>query len=81
MERLVQVDDATEPSLTRKTVELEAGTKYRVVLIESDEGYAVSCPGLRGCHSQATSLEEALTNIKEAIHDWLAVNPREVVGA
>lgn len=73
MERLVQVDDATEPSLTRKTVELEAGTKYRVVLIESDEGYAVSCPELRGCHSQGASLEEALTNIKEAIRDWLAV--------
>lgn len=61
-----------EPSLTRRTVELEAGTKYRVVLIESDEGYAVSCPKLRGCHSQGTSLEEALTHIKEAIREWLA---------
>ena len=73
MERLVQVGDATGPSLTRKIVELEAGTKYRVELIESDEGYAVNCPKLRGCHSQGTSLEEALTNIKEAIRDWLAV--------
>lgn len=72
MERLVQVDDATGPSLTRKTIELEAGTKYRVVLIESDEGYAVSCPELQGCHSQGASLKEALTNIKEAIRDWLA---------
>ena len=69
MERLVQVVDATGPSLTRKIVELEAGTKYRVVLIESDEGHAVSCPELQECHSQGTSLEEALTNIKEAIHD------------
>ena len=73
MERLVQVVDATGPSLTRKTVESEAGTKYRVALIKSDEGYAVSCPELRGCHSQGASPEEALTNIKEAIHDWLAV--------
>lgn len=73
MERLVQMDGATRPSLTRKTVKLEAGTKYRVVLIESDEGYAVSCPELQGCHSQGISLEEALTNIKEAIRDWLAV--------
>lgn len=72
-ERLVQVVDATGPSLTRKIVELEAGIKYRVVLIESDEGYAVSCPELRGCHSQGTSFEEALTNIKEAIRDWLTV--------
>ena len=47
--------------------------KYRVVLIESEEGYAVSCPALRGCHSQGTTLEEALANIKEAIRDWLAV--------
>lgn len=72
MERLVQVDDATVPPLTRKTVKLGAGTKYRVVLIESDEGYAVSCPKLRGCHSQGASPEEALTNIKEAIRDWLS---------
>lgn len=46
--------------------------KYRVVLIESDEGYAVSCPALRGCHSQGTTVDEALANIKEAILDWLA---------
>ena len=48
--------------------------KYRVVLIESEEGYAVSCPALRGCHSQGTTLEEALANIKEAIREWLAVD-------
>lgn len=77
MERLVQVVDATGPSLTRKIVELEAGTKYRVVLIESDEGYAVSCPELRGCHSQGIALEEALTSIKEAIREWLAVKEQQ----
>lgn len=48
--------------------------KYRVVLIESDEGYAVSCPALRGCHSQGSTVDEALANIKEAILDWLAVS-------
>ena len=51
--------------------------KYRVVLIESEEGYAVSCPALRGCHSQGTTLEEALANIKEAISDWLAVEEQQ----
>ena len=51
--------------------------KYRVVLIESDEGYAVSCPALRGCHSQGNTLEEALENIKEAIRDWLEVEELE----
>ena len=51
--------------------------KYRVVLIESDEGFAVSCPALRGCHSQGTTVEEALENIKEAIRDWLAVDDQQ----
>ena len=51
--------------------------KYRVVLIESDEGYAVSCPALRGCHSQGATVEEALENIKEAIRDWLAVEDQQ----
>lgn len=44
---------------------------YRVVLIESEEGYAASCPALRGCHSQGKTVDEALENIKSAIKDWL----------
>jgi predicted RNase H-like HicB family nuclease len=51
--------------------------RYRVVLIESDEGYAASCPQLRGCHSQGATVEEALENIKEAIRDWLAVQAEQ----
>ncbi len=51
--------------------------KYRVVLIESNEGYAVSCPALRGCHSQGTTFDEALANIKDAILDWLAVEEQQ----
>lgn len=51
--------------------------KYRVELIESDEGYAASCPQLRGCHSQGATVEEALENIKEAIRDWLAVQAEQ----
>lgn len=46
---------------------------YRVVLIETDEGFAVSCPMLRGCHSQGATREEALANIREAIALWLEV--------
>lgn len=45
--------------------------EYRVVLIESDEGYAVSCPALKGCHSQGATREEALENIRDAITEWL----------
>ena len=51
--------------------------RCRVVLIESDEGYAVSCPELKGCHSQGASVEEALENIEEAMHDWLAVQHQQ----
>lgn len=46
--------------------------KYRVILIKSDEGYSVSCPGLPGCWSEGDTEEEALANIREAIQDYLA---------
>ena len=46
---------------------------YRVVLIETEEGFAVSCPALPGCHSQGTTHDEALANIREAIQLWLEV--------
>lgn len=45
--------------------------KYRVVLVQSEEGYSVSCPALRGCHSQGRTKEEALENIRDAIREWL----------
>ncbi len=44
-----------------------------IVLIESDGGFAVSCPSLPGCHSQGATREEALANIREAIALWLEV--------
>jgi predicted RNase H-like HicB family nuclease len=44
---------------------------YRVVIIESDEGFAISCPALEGCHSQGETREEALENIRIAIREWL----------
>lgn len=46
--------------------------RYKVVLRQSEEGYSVSCPGLPGCWSQGDTEEEALENIQEAIHDYLA---------
>jgi len=45
--------------------------KFKVQLIESEEGFAVSCPLLPGCHSQGKNEQEALENIKEAITLWL----------
>ncbi|RIH86077.1 HicB like antitoxin of bacterial toxin-antitoxin system [Calidithermus terrae] len=45
--------------------------KYTVVLHPSEEGYAVSVPGLPGCWSQGRDEAEALENIREAIHEYL----------
>ena len=47
--------------------------KYRVILEKSEEGYAVSVPGLPGCHSQGATRQEALANIADAIREYLEV--------
>jgi len=44
---------------------------YRVVLQHSEEGFAVSCPGLPGCWSQGATEQEALENIRDAIREYL----------
>ena len=49
-----------------------AATQHQIKLIKSEEGWAVSCPALRGCHSQGATREEAVKNIKFAIREWLA---------
>jgi len=51
---------------------------YKVILIESEEGFAVSCPQLRGCHSQGKTIDEALENIKDAIREWLDSEKEEM---
>jgi predicted RNase H-like HicB family nuclease len=47
--------------------------KYKVVLVKSEEGYSVSCPGLPGCWSQGETESEALENIGAAIQEYLDV--------
>jgi antitoxin HicB len=40
------------------------------VFLEREEdygGYVVRCPSIQGCYSQGKTVEEALTNIREAI--------------
>ncbi len=46
--------------------------QYTVVLQESEEGFAVSVPGLPGCHSQGETEAEALANIADAIREYLS---------
>ncbi len=47
------------------------------VIIEMDgNGYFAWCPGLKGCHSQGITFEEAMANIKEAIDLFIKTVPR-----
>jgi predicted RNase H-like HicB family nuclease/predicted RNA binding protein YcfA (HicA-like mRNA interferase family) len=47
----------------------------KVVIVKDPEdgGFIVSCPALPGCHSEGETIEEALQNIRDAIHGCLAV--------
>jgi predicted RNase H-like HicB family nuclease len=45
--------------------------KHRVTLVESEEGFAVWCDDLPGCCSQGATREEALENIRVAIHEYI----------
>lgn len=54
--------------------------KYNfTILIEKDEDgiYIASVPALKGCHTQANSVEELLPRIKEAIELCLEVERDE----
>jgi predicted RNase H-like HicB family nuclease len=46
--------------------------KYKIILRQSEEGYSVSVPGLPGCWSQGATEQEAIENISDAIHEYLA---------
>ena len=50
---------------------------YRIRSLETDEGWSVSCLDLPGCHSQGSSRDETLLNIREAIQLWLEVEADE----
>jgi predicted RNase H-like HicB family nuclease len=47
--------------------------KYKVKLLESEEGYSVSVPGLPGCWSEGATEDEALMNIEVAIREYIEV--------
>ncbi|HEV7373604.1 MAG TPA: type II toxin-antitoxin system HicB family antitoxin [Pyrinomonadaceae bacterium] len=53
---------------------------YKVLIHESEEGYSVSCPGLPGCWSQGETEEEALENIRDAIHEYQEASLKRLAG-
>lgn len=55
--------------------------RYRVALFPSEEGYAISVPGLPGCWSQGATEQEALANIEQAIREYLEVAEEQLQGA
>lgn len=53
--------------------------KFRIVVeADEDDVYIVSCPALKGCYSQGTTIEEARENIKDAIK--LHIEARKSLG-
>ena len=46
---------------------------YKVAIQQSDEGFAISVPGLPGCWSQGDTEQEAVKNIETAIVEYLDV--------
>ncbi len=53
--------------------------KFKILIEQDEDGvYVVSCPALKGCHSQGTTIEEAIENIKDAIR--LHIEARKAVG-
>ena len=55
--------------------------KYKIALQKSEKGYSVSVPGLPGCWSQGSTEAEALENIQDAIHEYLATRDELLRGA
>ncbi|MGH8273079.1 MAG: type II toxin-antitoxin system HicB family antitoxin [Gammaproteobacteria bacterium] len=54
--------------------------RYRIAVHQSEEGFSVSVPGLPGCWSQGATETEAIENIKDAIHEYLAVVEEQLQG-
>lgn len=56
-------------------------TLHLPLVIETDEDgvYIISCPTLSGCHSYGKTIDEAFSNVKEAIDLCLEeTNPNEI---
>jgi predicted RNase H-like HicB family nuclease len=57
---------------------MDQSRRFAVVIERDSDGYFVaSVPALAGCHTQATSLDELMERIKEAIALYLEVEGDE----
>jgi predicted RNase H-like HicB family nuclease len=55
------------------------GRNFNVIIERDEDGYYVaSVPSLRGCHTQAKSLDELMTRIREVIELCLEVGEEPV---
>ncbi|MFA5892125.1 MAG: type II toxin-antitoxin system HicB family antitoxin [Actinomycetota bacterium] len=55
--------------------------RYKIALHRSDEGVAVSVPGLPGCWSRGKDEDEAIENIRAAIEAYVAVADAQLEGS
>jgi len=46
---------------------------YKIALFPTEEGFSASVPGLPGCWSEGKTEQETLTNIHDAIQEYLTV--------
>ncbi|HPY60124.1 MAG: type II toxin-antitoxin system HicB family antitoxin [Methanomicrobiales archaeon] len=54
--------------------------QFKVIVQEGEDGwFVVTCPSLPGCISQGKTIEEALSNIKEAIELYLEPDEDELI--
>ena len=52
--------------------------EFPVVIEKNEDGFFVAdCPDLQGCHSQGKTIEEAITNIRDAIQHNLKILKEE----
>jgi predicted RNase H-like HicB family nuclease len=55
------------------------GRNFNVIIERDEDGYYVaSVPSLRGCHTQAKSLDDLMTRIREVIELCLEVGEEPV---
>jgi len=55
--------------------------KLKIVIEKDESGYFVAeVPALPGCFSQGNTIEEAKTNIREAISGWFEVMNEKTSG-